>query len=358
MYKTVVTRGVETDKDFDEKSFLEYLRPSNNVWLPTAKGARQEWVFRGHIDEDWKLVPGMGRDSDCRLVTKIKTKIEELNGEATWQSADVKVKRLAATIALYITLMRKFVSICYDVGAWDAPPGQDPFWNGLPWMFADFDGKSFQLNGPSISPLPHDLLEDGTSDLSPTIQFPGNKSAIAALAQHHDMPTFLLDWSDNPLVAAYFACRAECPEKNMCVWALDVSRLNSNDHLKCPIGINRPPKSTNRFLHAQSGLLTYFRNDYKLWQENGAYPCMEVIIEEWNKKNKKQTCSIGNDEDDTRTSDEICDQDQGCVLLKKIILKQKHIKPLRELLRHERISKEYLMPSFDNIAAEAKRECL
>jgi hypothetical protein len=45
------------------------------------------------------------------------------------------------------------------------------------------------------------------------------------LAQHYGLPTRLLDWSENPLVAVYFAVQ-ECPDVDGCVWALSPSGLN------------------------------------------------------------------------------------------------------------------------------------
>jgi hypothetical protein len=45
------------------------------------------------------------------------------------------------------------------------------------------------------------------------------------LAQHYGLPTRLLDWSENPLVATYFAV-AEHPGDDGCVWALSPTRLN------------------------------------------------------------------------------------------------------------------------------------
>jgi FRG domain len=358
MYKTEVINGASPSKDFDAKSFLEYLRPSNEVWLSTFQGTRHEWVFRGHSDEAWKLVPPIGRTSDRKLVKKIVALVRELKPTSTWQKSSKNERRETATIALYVTLIRKFVSVCYDVGAWDVPPEKDPFQNGLPLMCSNPGGRLLQPNRPSISPLTHDVLEDGICKRGKAIQFPGNKLAVAALAQHHGIPTFLLDWSDNSLVAAYFASQVVGFEKDICIWALDMSHLNSSYSRTCPFGVNRPPKSTNKFLHAQAGLLTYLRNDYGLWNQIGTYPCMEKIIQEWNRENKRTTWIVQKSEDDVRTEDDIWDQDHGCVLLKKIILKKQHVKPLRELLRYERISKEYLMPSFDNIAAEAKRVCL
>jgi FRG domain len=355
-YKSEVIKSAG-EREFDAKSFLEYLRPSNEAWLSTAKVQRHEWVFRGHADETWKLVPQIGRTNDRKLVKSIVAKVRELKKTPTWQSSCKNEKRIAATIFLYAALMRKFLSISYDVGAWDNSPGEDPFWSGMPWMFADFDAKSFQWNGQSISPLTHEMLEEGMSKLSKALQFPSNKSAAAALAQHHRIPTFLLDWSDDPLVAAYFASQDECPEKDMCVWAFDVSHLGGI-YNHPPIGVNRPPKSSNKFLRAQSGLLTYLRDDYHLWKQEGTYPCMEAIIQKCNETNRSGTLVMQTSEDDNRTPDQIWDQDHGCILLRKIVLKKQHIEPLREMLRHERISKEYLMPSFDNIADEAKRACL
>jgi hypothetical protein len=45
------------------------------------------------------------------------------------------------------------------------------------------------------------------------------------LAQHYGLPTRLLDWSENPLVAAYFAVVHD-QDNDGCIWALWPTRLN------------------------------------------------------------------------------------------------------------------------------------
>ena len=55
---------------------------------------------------------------------------------------------------------------------------------------------------------------------------PHNDWEMLMLAQHHGVPTRLLDWSYSPLVAAFFATRPEARDVDRAVWRLDWQRVH------------------------------------------------------------------------------------------------------------------------------------
>jgi len=63
-------------------------------------------------------------------------------------------------------------------------------------------------------------LESWKRKASEYIKFkPENEWEWLAIAQHHGLPTRLLDWSYNPLVAAFFSCLTE-PDKDSAIYCL------------------------------------------------------------------------------------------------------------------------------------------
>lgn len=49
--------------------------------------------------------------------------------------------------------------------------------------------------------------------------------------QHYGVPTRLLDWSENPLVALYFAVENKDKETDAAIWMLRPNKLNTHAHI-------------------------------------------------------------------------------------------------------------------------------
>jgi len=93
---------------------------------------------------------------------------------------------------------------------------------------------------------------------------------LLALAQHHGLPTRLLDWTTNPLVAAYFAVTSSPLDQNARVYAARAPTLVDTTKIPSPFECDEVmafiPSAVAARIVAQRGLFTVHPQPTSEWR--------------------------------------------------------------------------------------------
>lgn len=233
----------------DAQSFLNALASSNQRWSPSPHA----WIFRGHSDHTYELLPSSLRSTCVWLGYSLATQEGRMGNVEEQIKAEYNVLRM----------------FHYYADAYGLSLPEDDQTLRTPEGWED-----------KIKPIMRKAA-DGQAQWPPTELY-----SLTALAQHYGVPTRLLDWTEHAGTAAYFASSTATrwvkgwnvnrnAATHICVWALSlefvyrywsaelISRMTRNlpnwghADVHTFLRVVSAPRATNPNMFAQSGIFTH-----------------------------------------------------------------------------------------------------